>query len=118
MPYPAGMCGRYASFTPPSAIRSLVRAVNLVPNAAPSWNVAPSQQAMVVRRHPKTGARHFDLLTWGFLLHWAVDPKAEPKQINARAEMLATTPMFRATFVHARCLVPADTYYEWKAGAG
>jgi putative SOS response-associated peptidase YedK len=45
------MCGRYASFTPPSAIRALMRAVNSVPNMAPSWNVAPSQQAMVVRRH-------------------------------------------------------------------
>jgi len=46
------MCGRYTSLTPPSAIRALLRAVNPVPNVAPSWNVASSQQAMVVRRHP------------------------------------------------------------------
>src|ERR1700731_1402051 len=50
------MCGRYASYTPPSAIRALVRVTN-VPNAAPSWNVAPSQQAMAMRRHPETGER-------------------------------------------------------------
>src|ERR1700692_4516771 len=30
--------GRYASFTPPSAIQALVRAVNPVPNVAPSWS--------------------------------------------------------------------------------
>ena len=49
----------------------MVKAVNPVPNFAPSWNIAPSQQAMVVRRHPKTGERHLDLLTWGFVPHWA-----------------------------------------------
>ncbi len=99
------MCGRFASFTPPDAIARLVEAVNPVPNVAPSWNIAPSQQAMVVRRHPKTGERHLDLLTWGFVPHWAEDPKTEHKPINARAETVATSPMFRAAFAHSRCLV-------------
>jgi putative SOS response-associated peptidase YedK len=112
------MCGRYASVTPASALRALVRAVDPVPTVAPNWNVAPGRQAMVVRRHPKTGARHLDLLTWGFLPHWAVDPQAERKPINARAETVATSPMFRAAFAHGRGLVPADAYYEWKPGAG
>ncbi len=93
----------------------MVKAVNPVPNVAPSWNIAPSQQAMAVRRHPKTGERHLDLLTWGFVPHWADDPNTERKPINARAETVATSPMFRAAFAHNRCLVPADAYYEWKA---
>lgn len=63
------MCGRFASFTPPDAIARMVKAVNPVPNVAPSWNITPSQQAMAVRRHPKTGERHLDLLTWGFVPH-------------------------------------------------
>lgn len=108
------MCGRFARFTPPAAVARLVKAVNPVLNVAPSWNVAPSQQAMTVRRHPKTGERHLDLLTWGFIPHWAKDPKAERKPINARAETVATSPMFRAAFAHNRCLVPADAYYEWQ----
>lgn len=93
----------------------MVKAVNPVPNVAPSWKLAPSQQAMVVRRHPKTRERHLDLLTWGFVPHWADDLKTERKPINARAETVATTPMFRASFAHNRCLVPADAYYEWQA---
>jgi putative SOS response-associated peptidase YedK len=112
------MCGRHATFTPQSAIRALVRAANPAPNVAPSWNVAPSQQAFVVRRHPKTGERRLDLLTWGFLPHWAVDPKAGRKPINAKAETVAATPMFRTAFAHARCLAPVDAYYEWKPAAG
>lgn len=109
------MCGRFVSTMPPEAIARMVKAVNPVPNMAPSWNIAPSQQAMAVRRHPKTGERHLDLLTWGFVPHWADDPNTERKPINARAETVATSPMFRAAFAHNRCLVPADAYYEWQA---
>ena len=45
------MCGRYASFLPAEA---LVWMFGTVPNLAPSWNVAPTQDAAVVRRHPDT----------------------------------------------------------------
>jgi putative SOS response-associated peptidase YedK len=48
-----------------------------MPNVAPSLNIAPSKQAMVVRCHPKIGERHLDLLTWGFIPQWAKDAKAE-----------------------------------------
>ncbi len=58
------MCGRYAGFLPPEAIARLFRTTGGLPNAAPSRNVGPSQPAMVVRRHPETGERHLDLLTW------------------------------------------------------
>ena len=109
------MCGRFASTTPPEAIARMVKAVNPVPNFAPSWNIAPSQQAMAVRRHPKTGERHLDLLTWGFVPHWAGDPNTARKPINARAETVATSPMFRAAFAHSRCLIPTDAYYEWQS---
>ncbi len=38
--------------------------------------------------------------------------------INARAETVATSPMFRQALAKRRCLVPADAFYEWKAEAG
>jgi putative SOS response-associated peptidase YedK len=52
------MCGRYASFLPAEAMARILGTVNPLPNLAPSWNVAPTQDAAVVRRHPDTGARH------------------------------------------------------------
>lgn len=58
----APICGRYASYLPPEAIRALFRTVNPTPNIAPSWNVAPTQPAIVIRRHPTEGTRHLDLL--------------------------------------------------------
>lgn len=36
------------------------------------------------------------------------------KPINARAETVATSTMFKAAFAERRCLVPADAYYEWR----
>jgi putative SOS response-associated peptidase YedK len=85
-----------------------------IPNAGPSWNVAPSQEAIVVRLHPQTGERRLDLLRWGLVTHWSMDPKNERKPINARAETVASTRMFRDAFACRRSLVPADAFYEWQ----
>ncbi|MGH8162187.1 MAG: SOS response-associated peptidase [Gammaproteobacteria bacterium] len=112
------MCGRYASVLPAEAVARLFRTSNPIPNAAPSWNIAPSQAALVVRRHPETGARHLDLLRWGFLPHWTKDAKSARRPVNARAESAAQAPMFRGALAHSRCLVPATAFYEWQRDNG
>jgi putative SOS response-associated peptidase YedK len=108
------MCGRYASFLPAERIARLFHTVNALPNVAPNWNVAPTQNALVLRRHPETGERHLDLLAWGLLPHFAKDPEHARRLINARAESVATSGMFRGAFASRRCLVPADAFYEWR----
>jgi hypothetical protein len=55
------MCGRFASFLPAEAIARSFGTVNPLPNLALSWNVAPTNDCAVVRRHPETGARRLDL---------------------------------------------------------
>jgi len=89
------MCGRYASYLPPEAIRATFRTRNALVNIAPNWNVAPTQPAMVVRRHPESGERHLDLLRWGLVPHFTKDLKAARKPINARSETAASSGMFR-----------------------
>jgi len=112
------MCGRYASTLPAAAIARLFHVTGTLPERAPSWNIAPSQAVPVVRRHPPTGARHLDLLRWGFLPHWTPEARAARRPINARAETVATAPMWRDAFARRRCLVPADAFYEWRAAQG
>lgn len=112
------MCGRYASFLPPDAMARLFATANPVPNHAASWNVAPRQEALVVRRHPENGARQLGLLSWGLVPHWTKDLSQARRPINARGETAAVTPMFRDAFAARRCIVPADAFYEWKATAG
>jgi len=109
------MCGRYASFLPAEALAAIFGVACPLPNFPSSWNVAPTQQRPVVRRHPDTGDRRLDLLTWGLVPHFTKDLKAARKPINARAETVATSGMFRGALAQRRCLVPADAFYEWRA---
>jgi putative SOS response-associated peptidase YedK len=109
------MCGRYVSSTPVRDLAARFAVSTPLPNAAPSWNVAPTQSAPVVRRHPQTGERHLDLLSWGFVPHWTKDIAEARRPINARAETVATSPMWREAVHRRRCLVPADAFYEWHA---
>jgi putative SOS response-associated peptidase YedK len=51
-------------------------------------------------------------IRWGFVPPTAKEPRLAP--INARAETLSTSPMFRDAFRRHRCLVVADGFYEWK----
>jgi putative SOS response-associated peptidase YedK len=60
------MCGRYASYLPAELIARLFGTVNPLPNLQPTWNLAPTDDAPVVR--PATnGERHLDVLKWGLV---------------------------------------------------
>jgi putative SOS response-associated peptidase YedK len=61
------VCGRFASTLPLEQIARMFGIRSALPNLAPNWNVAPTQRAAVVRRHPETGDRTLDLLTWGLV---------------------------------------------------
>jgi putative SOS response-associated peptidase YedK len=107
------MCGRYFLTRPPAALARLFRTVDPVPNHPARFNVAPTQDSLVVRRNPETGARHLDLLRWGLVPIWAKDAAIGSRMINARSESLAEKPAFRDAYATRRCLVPIDGFYEW-----
>jgi putative SOS response-associated peptidase YedK len=110
------MCGRYASFLPPDLIARLFGTKNPLPNLKPTWNMAPTMDAPVVRRHPESGERHLDALTWGFVPAFTKTLKEARRPVNARAETVTTSGMFRNAFAKRRCLIPAAAFYEWQAG--
>ena len=109
------MCGRYVSALPPVEIARVFDAIGRIANMEPNWNVAPSSRRPVIRIHPEIRDRRMDLLTWGLVPHFTKDLKALRKPINARAEAIATSGMFRSAFALRRCIVPADLFYEWQA---
>ena len=82
-------------------------------NLRPRYNVAPGQDAAVVRAD-RDGRRRLSMLRWGLVPGWAEDPRSGPRPINARAETVRTKPTFRGAFAARRCLVPADGFYEWQ----
>jgi putative SOS response-associated peptidase YedK len=110
------MCGRYASFLPPDLIARLFGTKNPLPNLKPTWNMAPTMDAPVIRRHPETQERHLDALTWGFIPAFTKTLKEARRPVNARAETVASSGMFRNAFAKRRCIVPAAAFYEWQTG--
>src|SRR5262249_44556825 len=83
------------------------------PVLAPRYNIAPTQPIAVVRR---VGERRvLEPMQWGFVSRMPVEAKgAAARPINARAETIATTPLFRDAFARRRGIVPADGFYEWQ----
>jgi putative SOS response-associated peptidase YedK len=96
----------------------LARAFELddVPDLAPRWNAAPGQDVATVWR-PRAGRRELRLRRWGLVPGWAQDRRIGSRLVNARAETAAAKPAFRDALRRRRCLVPADGFYEWGAGA-
>lgn len=109
------MCGRYKLVAPVGRIFDEFSLVGLRPNLPARYNIAPTQDAAIVRRMP-TG-RQIALIRWGLIPAWA--PAQRPGvaiptgQINARAETVAEKPSFREALRYRRCLVIADGFYEW-----
>jgi putative SOS response-associated peptidase YedK len=81
------------------------------PELSPRYNVAPSQNIPIVLDEGEK--RRFALARWGLIPHWAKDIKIGYSTINARAETVASKPAFRNAFLHRRCLIPADGFYEF-----
>ena len=106
------MCGRYTLMRPAAEV---ARAFDLSgwPDWEPRYNVAPTQQAFVVRE--ATGARPAADAGWGLVPPWAKALNDGPPLINARADTAHEKPAFRHAFKKRRCLLIQDGFYEWKA---
>jgi len=111
------MCGRYtetAAFEELAERFGITLAPEEVEELRPSYNVAPSQPVPIVVS--VDGGRALRLARWGFKPRGMRESKLAP--INARAETLLTGQMFREATRRARCLVPADGFYEWQTVPG
>lgn len=109
------MCGRYTHRLSWAEIVALYRltAPAVPPNLQPRYNMAPTQQAPIVRVAAHGGAE-LVMARWGLIPHWSKEAKASFSTINARAETVATKPAFRSAYRDRRCLVPASGYFEWE----
>jgi putative SOS response-associated peptidase YedK len=80
----------------------------------PSYNVAPQSWQPVVRLNGETGERELTIMRWGLLPIWSKNGKTAYGLINAKAETITTSPLYREAMKKRRCLVPADWFYEWQ----
>ncbi|HVT58713.1 MAG TPA: SOS response-associated peptidase [Thermoanaerobaculia bacterium] len=107
------MCGRYTLSSPTEVIADVFELID-VPEVLPRYNLAPTQEAAVVRVTAPGEPRTLDSLRWGLVPYWAKEASIGNRMINARAESAADKPAYRDSFRRKRCLVVADGFYEWK----
>jgi putative SOS response-associated peptidase YedK len=112
------MCGRYLRRSDKQRIAEAFEvSKGLADLVLPPWdyNVAPTTFQPVIRSGHDTDERELALMRWGLVPYFATDLKRFGySTINARAESLTTSSIFRTPFERRRCLVPADGFYEWK----
>ena len=80
----------------------------------PRYNIAPTQQVLIVRKEQGEKVRHLATMRWGLIPSWAKDLSIGNKTLNARSETVTKTPAFRESILKKRCLIPADGFYEWR----
>jgi len=105
------MCGRYTVIAPAPALAQRFGSQEAA-GSAPSFNAAPSQALPIITN---AAPGQIQRVSWGLVPSWSRDPATGPKPINARAETLAEKPSFRQLLARRRCLVLADSFYEWQA---
>jgi putative SOS response-associated peptidase YedK len=108
------MCGRFTLTASPEALQEEFEI--LFPEIKANYNIAPSQDVLSIVGH-KEGLKA-GFLKWGLVPSWAKDKKIGYKMINARAETIDEKPAFRQLLKRRRCLVVADSFYEWKREKG
>ncbi|MFP7494678.1 SOS response-associated peptidase [Terribacillus saccharophilus] len=106
------MCGRFTLLTPWEELLRNYDAVSEMDALEPSYNIAPTQQVAAVISDGKK--RRLGSLHWGLIPSWAPDKKIGSKMINARAETIMEKRSFKKAFRTQRCLIPADSFYEWQ----
>jgi putative SOS response-associated peptidase YedK len=130
------MCGRFAVTTDPALLAEKIKAIDeatqsdrdAAPGSGANYNVAPTTTvSTVVKRHTEpddSSTRRVRSMRWGLVPPWAktnADGRPDtkgPLLINARAEKLTSSPAFRTSAKHKRCLVPMDGWYEWRGEKG
>ena len=112
------MCGRYYRRADKQRIADAFRLGRLPDGFVlpPDFNVAPTSTQPVIRENRDTGERELVMMRWGLVPYFAKSLAAFKgfSTINAKAETVMSSAMWRGPFERRRCLVPADGFYEWK----
>ena len=78
----------------------------------PRYNVAPGQEIIAIINDGSNN--RVGNLKWGFLPSFAKDEKIAFSMINAKAETIDEKIAYKESFAKRRCLILADSFYEWK----
>ena len=105
------MCGRFSRTTPPERFAEMAQAQCDLDDLPPRYNILPGQPVLACRVDPAE-ERELTLLRWPYIPPFEKQPKTRYSTINAKAETLASSRLWRFPFRHSRCLIAADGFFE------
>jgi putative SOS response-associated peptidase YedK len=112
------VCGRYQRRSDKQKIAeafALGKADGLALELTPDYNAAPQTIQPVIVWDEHEGTRALHMMFWRFLPRYVTDPKQfKLSTINAKSETLLSNKMWQDSFLKRRCLIPADSFLEWK----
>jgi putative SOS response-associated peptidase YedK len=111
------MCGRYKRRSDKQAIVTALHVNGSIGDftLTPDADIRPTTFQSIVRQNKDTGLSDLVLARWGFVPGWhKAEEKFPPTTFNARAEGIEKAGMWKRAFASHRCLVPADSFYEWQ----
>ncbi len=85
---------------------------NVIPELKPRYNVAPTQNALVILGDPG-GSPHAAMLKWGIRPPSSKEEKYKPI-IHLRSKTVLNRPVFNRYLEASRCIIPVDGYFEWR----
>lgn len=102
------MCGRFSNSLTKDKMKKYMPYVRISDTIPQSYNIAPSHDSAIV-----TNQSPFSISTmsWGLLPYGKTEGNI---LINARCETMFEKPTFKYAIQQRRCLVVADSFYEWK----
>lgn len=106
------MCGRYTLLRNEIEILREFGIDHSIDSYQPSYNIAPGQNVLAIIHNGKE--KRAGYLKWGLVPSWSSDKKIGYKMINARSETVHQKPSFKSLLKRKRCLIIADSFYEWK----
>ena len=109
------MCGRYSFVATKKQIDEQLPDVEIPATLQLSFNIAPTHRAYLIAGDQPHALQQ---MVWGLVPHWSRDGANSGKLINARAEGILEKPSFRTPALRRHCLVPADSFYEWRTLPG
>tara|TARA_Y100001968_G_C19426282_1_gene754545 strand:- start:1445 stop:2083 length:639 start_codon:yes stop_codon:yes gene_type:complete len=108
------MCGRYQLITEFVKLPDLLKK-NIPRGLSQRYEkqalITPGSPILVLKNEGKTQT---SIMHWGFIPEWSKDPfnNKIPKPFNARSESVEEKKLFRGSWKHKRCLMPASGFLE------
>ena len=75
--------------------------------------IRPTDPLLVIKNEGKIQTT---FMSWGFISPWTKEPfeRGRPRPFNARSETVEEKKLFKGSWKHKRCLIPASGFFEGK----